>query len=314
MPSVKVKVCPKCGVEKPLDDFYKQKRSKDGLSYMCKECNKLRTRKYHQENKERLKEYQKVYNKENKEMVAEKKRLYHLKNKEKDNEYAKQYRKKNKEILKEKKRQYCKDNEEEIKKRRVRYYQRNKETIKERTKQYRQENIEWEKEYQKQYRQKNKEQAYEYQKQYRQDNREILGKNKNKYIKKRYRKDPEFKLRFWVSNVIRCALKRNKGSKQGQSVLQYLPYTIQELKEHLEAQFEPWMTWDNHGVYVVGGPRVWHIDHIVPQSALPYDSMDHPNFQKCWKLENLRPLEALGNIQKSNKIIGTGDLDEMSFD
>lgn len=31
--------------------------------------------------------------------------------------------------------------------------------------------------------------------------------------------------------------------------------------------------------------------------------MDHPNFQKCWALENLRPLEALENIRKGDKLL-----------
>jgi hypothetical protein len=37
------------------------------------------------------------------------------------------------------------------------------------------------------------------------------------------------------------------------------------------------------------------IDHIVPQSDLPYSSMNDENFQKCWALENLRPLSAKQN-------------------
>jgi len=45
------------------------------------------------------------------------------------------------------------------------------------------------------------------------------------------------------------------------------------------------------------------VDHIYPQSLLPYDSYDDPNFQKCWALENLQPLEAIENLKKSNKII-----------
>ena len=34
----------------------------------------------------------------------------------------------------------------------------------------------------------------------------------------------------------------------------------------------------------------WNIDHIIPQSTLPYTSMDDEIFKKCWALENLRPL------------------------
>jgi hypothetical protein len=29
---------------------------------------------------------------------------------------------------------------------------------------------------------------------------------------------------------------------------------------------------------------------------------EDPNFQKCWSLENLQPLEAMMNVRKSNKI------------
>jgi uncharacterized Fe-S center protein len=48
--------------------------------------------------------------------------------------------------------------------------------------------------------------------------------------------------------------------------------------------------------------RTWNIDHIIPQSSLPYNSMEEENFQKCWALENLRPMEAFANIKKGKKI------------
>ena len=55
------------------------------------------------------------------------------------------------------------------------------------------------------------------------------------------------------------------------------------------------MNWENYGE--------WHIDHIYPQSKLPYDSMEHPNFLKCWALDNLQPLWAEENRKKSNKVL-----------
>ena len=90
------------------------------------------------------------------------------------------------------------------------------------------------------------------------------------------------------------ALTRNNGSKLGNATFAYLPYTPEELKEHIEKQWEPWMSWENYGE--------WHIDHIYPQSKLPYDSMTHPNFLKCWALENLQPLEAKENMSKGNRL------------
>ena len=84
-------------------------------------------------------------------------------------------------------------------------------------------------------------------------------------------------------------------SKKDKKTFDILPYTKKELMAHLESQFDENMTWENYGQ--------WHIDHVYPQSKLPYDSLEHPNFQKCWALENLRPLCAKENIRKSDKII-----------
>ena len=125
--------------------------------------------------------------------------------------------------------------------------------------------------------------------------RERNNKARREYASIKRRTDPVFKLRERVSVSIWSALRRNKGGKDGQSVLQYLPYTIEELKEHLESMWLPGMTWDNYSQ--------WHIDHIIPQSKLLYDSMVHPNFLKCWALENLQPLWAIDNLRKSNKIL-----------
>lgn len=86
------------------------------------------------------------------------------------------------------------------------------------------------------------------------------------------------------------------------SVFSSLSYTPVQLKDHIESLWEPWMSWDNYGKHDKTKPT-WQIDHIIPQSKLPFNSFDDPNFQKCWTLENLRPLETMENKRKSNKII-----------
>ena len=116
--------------------------------------------------------------------------------------------------------------------------------------------------------------------------------------RKRYTKDPVFRLRENVTNAVRRGLQGLKNN----STFVHLPYTPEQLKEHIESQFEDWMTWDNWGV-ASHDRKTWNIDHIYPQSRLPYDSFDHPNFLKCWGLENLRPLEAFANISKSDKLL-----------
>lgn len=115
----------------------------------------------------------------------------------------------------------------------------------------------------------------------------------NDYERNRKATDPIFKLRKNCSRLINHAL---NGSKNGQSILEFLSYTIDELKRHLETQFDSKMSWKNYGIY-------WHIDHIIPQSLLPYVSMEDENFKKCWALSNLRPLEAIENMKKSNKLM-----------
>lgn len=41
-----MKICTKCGVEKPLSEFHKNKRRKDGLGIWCKSCNSEYGRNY----------------------------------------------------------------------------------------------------------------------------------------------------------------------------------------------------------------------------------------------------------------------------
>jgi hypothetical protein len=146
------------------------------------------------------------------------------------------------------------------------------------------------------------EQLSEYNKQYKTVNRDKVLVQRNKHEKDRRDNDPAYKLRQNVSTYINIILKANGGSKNNQSCLKRLPYSIYELKQHLEKQFEPWMNWDNHGKY---DPKIWNdndsttwtwqIDHIIPQSDLPHTSMLDSNFEKCWSLANLRPLSAKQN-------------------
>ncbi len=115
--------------------------------------------------------------------------------------------------------------------------------------------------------------------------------------RERYATDPLFRLRQCVSAAVCDALKAVGRSKKGESTFAHLPYTVQELKEHLEAQWELWMGWDNYG----RGLGKWTIDHVVPQFDFHYESLDDPEFQKCWALENLRPLGFIENIRKGNR-------------
>ena len=120
---------------------------------------------------------------------------------------------------------------------------------------------------------------------------------------RKYRKNPANKLHNNVSTLIRHHLKKNGGDKNGKSILNCLGYSIEELNIHLESLFEPWMNWDNHGVYDSkswddndSSTWTWQIDHIKPVSEFCFTSMDDDQFKECWKRSNLRPLIAKENI------------------
>lgn len=129
----------------------------------------------------------------------------------------------------------------------------------------------------------------------------ICKQCENEKFLNRFNNNIYFKLRKTISNTICAAIKESGGSKNGSSILEKLPYTIQQLKDHLESLWEPWMNWDNWGKYDPNR-ETWQIDHKIPQSKFKYFSIDDPEFLKCWALNNLIPMRAIDNIKKSNKI------------
>ena len=149
----------------------------------------------------------------------------------------------------------------------------------------------------------NPEKYLAYHKEWRKRNPGKYQQSKSKSNKKRKNNDSGFKLRSQLSSKISYILKKNNGSKNNYSILQKLPYSMEQLKQHLESQFEAWMTWENWGRY---NPKTWNdqdlstwtwqLDHIIPQKNFKYSSMDDIDFIRCWSLENLRPYSAKQNI------------------
>jgi|SRR5579859_4432536 len=126
----------------------------------------------------------------------------------------------------------------------------------------------------------NKEKRKQYERQYYLKNKEKIKhsltiQSKRTYKKNKRQNDPVFRLRENISNAINKALRKGKSSKAGFSIFKYLEYNIDLLKSHLQSLFDANMSWENYGEY-------WHIDHIIPQSDLPYISMLDNNF-KLWK-------------------------------
>jgi len=154
----------------------------------------------------------------------------------------------------------------------------------------------------------NKETRKEYHKKYQEQNKNIINTKRRLKSKERRNADPKYKLRAYLSNSINRQLSKNKTSKNKISCISCLPYSINELKIHLEKQFESWMTWQNRGRYNSktwddndSSTWIWQLDHIIPHADFQYTSMSDSDFIICWSLNNLRPVSAKINILKGAK-------------
>ena len=111
---MKTKVCSKCGIEKGIDMFHKQKDTKDGLRSHCKKCVNKKNKEYKQENVEKVKKSGIEYREKN----ADKEKARHIKynkeHKEERLEYAKKYNIENADKLSEHRKIYKLDNKEKI--------------------------------------------------------------------------------------------------------------------------------------------------------------------------------------------------------
>lgn len=97
-------------------------------------------------------------------------------------------------------------------------------------------------------------------------NQNIINKQTNEYCKKRKLLDPLFKLKSNIRSLIRNYI-NNAGYKKNTKSQVILGCSFEQLKHHLEAQFEPWMNWDNYGnpkdgIFELN--KTWDIDHIIP--------------------------------------------------
>lgn len=176
---METKICNKCGQEKEIDKFEFRTDTKKYRN-TCIECRKIYLQKWHQDNLEHVKEYNKV----NKERISGRSKKYYEKNSEYLKEYSKQFRKDHKEYY---------DNYNKI----------YKETHKFEAKEY---NRKWQ--------ELNKAHRQNYRKQYRSENREAILKYTREHLIERRKNDPLFKLKGQLRHLIYHSLER-KGYKKG---------------------------------------------------------------------------------------------------
>ena len=191
-----------------------------------------------------------------------------LSKKEQRKEYTKQWRLKNKERTKEVSKEYYSKNKEERLKYFKKYYSKNKEYKKAQMREYYLKNIEKKKEY-------------------KLKNREHFKEYKREYENKRYKTD----INFRISKICRTRiLQALKGLSKSASTMKLIGCTIDELRNHIESKFEPWMTWGNQGR---GG---WDIEHI--KACANFNLVDPEQQCACFNWRNLQPMEHIANIKK----------------
>ena len=90
-----------------------------------------------------------------------------------------------------------------------------------------------------------------------------------------------------------AAAMRRAGLRKSERTIQLLGCTWQQLKTHLEGQFEAGMRWEDRG-------RLWHVDHIVPCSKFDLSKVEQQRL--CFHFTNLQPLWKSDNLRKATRI------------
>jgi hypothetical protein len=106
----------------------------------------------------------------------------------------------------------------------------------------------------------------------------------------RYYTDPSFRAKNRLRARFNSMLKTFRKSA---SFHETLGCDRSTLIYHLEAQFQPGMTWENMGE--------WHIDHIRPCKS--FDLSDPDQQRACFHYTNLQPLWAADNMRKGARVV-----------
>jgi len=227
------KICKKCGVDKPLVEYYNHNTTKDGKRPSCKECHNINANKWVSENQA--------------------KNLINKKNwRDKNTDKTKKYYENNKETIINKNKAYNKSNPEVKRKSSKTYRENNKETIKVKNRAY------------------------------------VINKLKT---------DPLYKLKHNISNSIRNSFKEKNKVKTSKTH-EILGISSVEFKLYIESLWDPWMNWDNYGLYNGELNYGWDIDHKIPLSS----AITEEDIIRLNHYTNLKPLcsHTNRNIKRDN--------------
>ena len=177
------------------------------------------------------------------------------------------------------------------------YYEKNKITLAEKKSEYKRKNYDAIQNRRALYRLNNKEKLAADSARRRAENPENIAESRRRYRKNRPGREYQLTKQrpsALLSKRIRTRLYLIvKGKKLG-SAVKALGCTSDQLKEYLESQFQPGMTWENWGK----GKGCWNIDHIVPLAR--FDLTNEQHFVLANYYMNLQPLWFEDNVRKSD--------------
>lgn len=135
--------------------------------------------------------------------------------------------------------------------------------------------------------QNNPERVKENHKRWLEQNKEYLSN----YHRHKIATDLSYKLLRTLRSRFSQAIKAAKLEKT-KSVFDFVDYTTEDLKNHLESLFKEGMSWNTFG------KKGWVIDHIKPCAMFQLD--DEEDLKKLWALSNLQPLWFSENCKKNS--------------
>ena len=136
----------------------------------------------------------------------------------------------------------------------------------------------------------NRSKVREVQRKYEQKTKKQRREYFKEWEREKMKNDPAYRIRKVLGNRLRAAFK-DKKLKKSKSVLDLCGAGLEIVREHIEKQFKPGMSWDNHGK--------WHIDHIKPLSS--FNLLNPEEVRKASHYTNLQPLWAADNLSKGAK-------------
>lgn len=259
------KTCSKCGIEKPITDFYKRTNSKDGVQQQCKDCSKIYGAEWYKKNKESIDEKHRKYRIKHLEHIRHQQRLYYSRPDVKAHRI--QYAKENAEHIREYQRKYRIKNRIYLRAKENEYYHKNKGKHKT---------------WNKKWRDSHKEQIKVSSKRYREENRQKINGSRLE----RLHSDPLFRLKEQYRNRVHLALKAKKHSKNSKTA-EMLGCDLYFFKDYMLS------TWEKRYGKAWNGES-YHIDHIVPLMSAHTEN----EVKKLFHYTNLQLLTPEDNVKK----------------